>query len=70
MDEQTQQCEKFCEIGEVFNQTSSSCESACTEGQRFNNVASQFENIVTRSDNTPIYNIDQTDQKKDKCQGG
>ena len=48
LDEQTQTCQKFCEIGEVFNLETSTCESNttnynCPEGQIFNNQTSLCE---------------------------
>ena len=57
LDEQTQKCEKFCEIGEVFNQDTTSCEpnpnatnTTCPEGQIFNNATSTCENINKKQD--------------------
>ena len=60
LDEQTQKCEKFCEIGEVFNQDTTSCEpnpnatnTTCPEGQIFNNATSTCENINKKQDPKP-----------------
>jgi len=49
LDEQTQKCVKFCEIGEAFDQETSSCviNINCPEGQRFINETSSCEKIPT-----------------------
>jgi len=54
-DQQSQKCEVFCKVGEVFNLETSNCEpsetnTTCPEGQRYNDKKSSCENIPKKEE--------------------